>query len=67
MVSEPLVLPVFKHNRIGTAVPSLVEESSPERLRRQAQRAVMRQRIPLHLSNLSLSEGHPPAARYAED
>ena len=65
VASEPLILPAFKHNGIGAAVPSLVEQSRSERLRQQARRAVMRQDIPLHLS--ALSERPPPIARHAED
>ena len=45
VTSEPLVLPAFKHSGIGGAVPSPVEKSSLERLRRQARRAVMRHGI----------------------
>lgn len=63
--SEPLVLPAFNHDGIGAAAPSLDEQWSPERLRRQARRAVMRQAIPLHLSGLS--ERRPTVARHAED
>ncbi len=36
----------------GALAPSLFEESSSERLRQQARRALMRQGIPLHLSSL---------------
>ena len=61
VTSQPLILPAFKHNGIGAAVPSPVERSRSERLRRQARRAVMRQGIPLHLSGLS--ERQPPVAR----
>ena len=63
--SEPLVLPAFNHDGIGAAAPSLDEQWSPERLGRQARRAVMRQAIPLHLSGLS--ERRPTVARHAED
>ena len=65
VTSQPLILPAFKHNGIGAATPSLVEQSSPERLRQQARRAVMRQGIPLHLSGLS--ERQLPVSRHAED
>ena len=63
--SERLILPAFKHNGIGAAAPSLVEQSRSERLRQQARRAVMRQGVPLHLS--SLSEKQLPVARHAEN
>ena len=66
VTSEPLILPTFQHNSIGATVPSPVEQSRSERLRRQARQAVMRQGVPLHVS--SPSGGQPPvAARYAED
>ena len=65
VTSQPLILPAFKHNGIGAGIPSLVEQSSPERLRQQARRAVMRQGTPLHLSGLS--ERPPSVARYADD
>ena len=65
VTTKPLVLPAFQHNGIGAVVPSLVEQSSPERLRQQARRAVMRQDIPLHLSGLS--ERPPSVARHAEN
>ena len=51
VASTPLVLPTFKHSGIGTEVPSLVEKSSSERLRRQARRAVTRQNLPLDLAH----------------
>ncbi len=65
VTSQPLVLPAFKHNGIGAAAPSLVEQSSQEQLRRQARRAVMRQGIPLHRSGLP--ERQLPVSRHAED
>ena len=51
VASAPLVLPAFKHNGIGAAVPSFVEKSRSERLHRQARRAVMRQDLPLDLAS----------------
>ena len=65
VTSQPLILPAFKHNGIGAAAPSLLEQSRLQRLRQQARRAVMRQGVPLHLSGLS--EGRPPLARHAGD
>ncbi len=65
VTSQPLILPAFQHNGIGAGIPSLVEQSSPERLRQQARRAVMRQGTPLHLSGLS--ERQLPVERHDED
>ena len=57
--SEPLILPAFKHNDIGAVVPSPVEQSSLEQIRRQARRAVMRHDLPFDLSILPV---HAPGS-----